>query len=254
MQYDDLEKYIEEYVVAPFYKKRSERLKHLKLHDILSRKNPYLFRAKNIQTAGDLASDILRAHLSSQEETIFGNLLESLAIHINTMVYGGSKAEEGKFKSIDLIFDKANTRYLVSIKSGVHWGNADQIRRMKQSFREAHEIMRAAGYTGNIININGCMYGKDSKPFKQNNVDNRCSYYKYCGQEFWKFISGDESLYITLIKPLAKEVQQRDDEFKALYTQVTNRLTKDLLNDFTDNDLINWQTILEFVSKQDSAT
>jgi len=106
INYSKLNKFITSDVVKPFYDKRIEKLTKTKLGAIVNRKNPYLFKAKNIQTAGDFAKDILDAFLSSQEETIFGDLLENLAIYVNKNIFNGHKAEEGKFKSVDLIFKR----------------------------------------------------------------------------------------------------------------------------------------------------
>src|SRR5215203_4829807 len=106
--------------IGTFHAKRLESLQQLKLNAVLARKNPYLFRAKNILTAHDLVVTILDAHLSSQEETIFGEFLEQLAIYICAMVYGGAKsAGEG----IDLEFERDESKYLVAIKSGPNWAN-----------------------------------------------------------------------------------------------------------------------------------
>jgi len=62
--------------IGEFHKRRADSLRKLKLSKILKRKNPYLFKAKNINDAHDLVKLILDAHLSSQEETIFGEFLE----------------------------------------------------------------------------------------------------------------------------------------------------------------------------------
>ena len=97
-----------------------DRLLELKLRNILKRKNPYLFKAKSINTSQDLVKSVLDAHLSSQEEGIFGNFLEQLALFICTKVYGGSKSSA---EGIDLEFEKDSIRYIVSIKSGPNWGN-----------------------------------------------------------------------------------------------------------------------------------
>jgi len=253
LDYELLHQYIEDYVVAPFYQKRTEKLEDLKLHTILKRKNPYLFKAKNIQTAGDFAKDLLNAHLSSQEETIFGDLLEGLAIHINATVYGGSKAETGVYKSIDLIFDKDKVRYAVGIKSGPYWGNSDQKSIMKNNFKRARELFKDDGWENEVVCINGCMYGKDRNPFKVDASDPEKNYYKYCGQEFWSFISGDDKLYQSIIIPLDKEVKKRDDRFKELCTIVINRLTKDLLDEFCTDDVLDWEAILDYVSKKATA-
>lgn len=139
IDYKKLDSFIASDVVTPFYEKRIEKLKSIKLKDVMSRKNPYLFKAKNIQTAGDLVNDILNAFLSSQEETIFGDLLENLAININHSVFGGKKAEENKFKSVDLIFQRDKKMYVVGIKSGPNWGNADQVSTMRKNLKEATE-------------------------------------------------------------------------------------------------------------------
>ena len=78
--------------IGIFHNGRLESLKKLKLNDILKRKNPYLFKAKNILDAHDLVKILLDAYLSSQEETIFGNFLEGLAIFINEKAYNGWKS------------------------------------------------------------------------------------------------------------------------------------------------------------------
>ena len=92
--YQDYYDYLAEHVIAPFYETRLNNLRQLKLLSVLKRKNPYLFKAKNIQVAGELVTGILDAYLSSQEETMFGNLLEGFAIHIAAARDNGVKSDE----------------------------------------------------------------------------------------------------------------------------------------------------------------
>ena len=73
--------------IGSFHENRLLKLQKLKLKDILKRKNPYLFKCKNVLVAGDLVKPILDAYLSSQEETIFGDFLEKIAIFVNSMVF-----------------------------------------------------------------------------------------------------------------------------------------------------------------------
>ncbi len=54
--------------IVDFHNKRIQSLENLKL-DRLLKKNPYLFKAKNIQTASELIRDLLDAFLSSSEES-----------------------------------------------------------------------------------------------------------------------------------------------------------------------------------------
>jgi len=120
--------------IGNFHGSRLRSLRKLKLRQILKRKNPYLFRAKNILTAQDFVKTLLDAYLSSQEETLFGDFLEGLAIYINSKVYRGTKSSA---EGIDLEFDKNGMRYIVSIKSGPNWGNSSQIRKMRDNFIKA---------------------------------------------------------------------------------------------------------------------
>jgi hypothetical protein len=69
-------------------------------------------------TAESFVRNILDAYLSSQEETIFGDFLEGLAIHINEKVHRGYKPLPQDFEGIDLIFDIDRVKYIVEIKSG----------------------------------------------------------------------------------------------------------------------------------------
>ncbi len=59
-----LTEFVEENIKT-FHNKRIDKLKSLKLSVLLKRKNPYLFKAKNINEASILIKDVLDAYLSS---------------------------------------------------------------------------------------------------------------------------------------------------------------------------------------------
>ena len=69
--------------IGNFHQKRIQSLDELKLAKVLKRKNPYLFKAKYVLTAEQIIKGLVDAHISSNEETIFGDWLEGLAIFIN---------------------------------------------------------------------------------------------------------------------------------------------------------------------------
>lgn len=226
--------------IGSFHEARLSSLNKLKLNEVLKKKNPYLFKAKNILTAQDLIKSILEAHLSSQEETMFGDFLEELAVFICGRVYGGRKsAAEG----IDLEFDRDGVRYIVSIKSGPNWGNSGQVNKMKEDFKKAKKVLRTNNPTLNVIAINGCCYGRDSKPDKGD-------YFKYCGQEFWEFISGDGDLYTEIIEPLGHKAKERNEEFLESYAQVINIFTHNFSAEFCINGKINWKKLVRFNSSR----
>lgn len=248
---EELQEFISESILKPFYEKRLKKVGELELSKILKRKNPYLFKAKNIHTSEELVRYVLDAFLSSQEETIFGNLLEGLAIFVCKKVFRGEKAEAGKFKSIDLIFNREGKTYIVSIKSGVYWGNKDQIAEMKKNFKEALRILVKQGEKNEIIAVNGCMYGRDNKPFKKDPKDAQKSYYKYCGQTFWDFVTGEKQFYKRIISPIDKEAKKRDEGFKEAYSAKINEMVKEFSENYLNKEgLIDWTKLLEYVSKQ----
>ncbi len=245
--------YLAEEVLTPFYENRLKSLNALCLYNILKRKNPYLFKAKNLELAGDFVKSIVDAFLSSQEETIFGNLLEGFAIYVSHRLHNGFKS---KFKSIDLEFERDNTYYIVGIKSGVNWGNADQINTMKNNFKLAKETLRAKGITEEIIAVNGCMYGKDRNPLKNKSKNKVIKdvdkvYYKYAGQDFWNFISGDDNLYQAIIVPIDRKAQEKDEVFKKAYSAKINEMTQVFMSNFMRENQIDWIKLIDYVSKRE---
>ncbi len=247
-------------VVTPFYEKRLEALKKLTLDDVLKKKNPYLVKAKNIEIAGDFVKTIVDAFLSSQEETMFGGLLEGFAIHISHNLHGGFKST---YKSVDLEFERDGKYHIVGIKSSANWGNGDQVRQMRSNFIEAKEHLREAGMTREIVVVNGCIYGKDANPLKRLSgakqkgkmvsveIEPDKVYYKYAGQDFWNFISGDDELYQDIIKPIDEQARRRNEAFKAVYTAKINEMTQAFVENYmTAENRIDWVKIIDVVSKR----
>ena len=92
--YQDFYKFLADRVVTPFYYERLMYLRcRMSLPQVFSRKNPYLLKAKNIASPDELVRSVLDAFLSSQEETMFGNRLETFAVHVSERLYGGFKSE-----------------------------------------------------------------------------------------------------------------------------------------------------------------
>lgn len=234
----DVIKYVEDNIEV-FHQKRIDGLNRLKLKTVLKKKNPYLFKAKHLLTAEEIIRKLTDAFISSNEETIFGDWLEGLAIFINQKVYGGRKSG---ITGIDLEFDKDNARYIVAIKSGPNWGNSSQIAKMKGDFTTARKALRTSNSRLTVIAVNGCCYGKNNNPDKG-------EYFKYCGEDFWFFISGQEYLYTDIIEPLGHNAKEKNELFMESYAKMINKFTKEFSNDFCDDKgVINWSKLVEFNS------
>lgn len=228
-----------EHNIQLFHQKRIESIQNIKLIGVIKRKNPYLFKAKNLVTAPDLVKTILDAFLSSQEEGIFGGFLEQLAIFICNQVYAGRKSAA---TGIDLEFDKDTITYIIAIKSGPNWGNSSQITKMKEDFRKAKKILGTNRSMTNVVAINGCCYGRDATPDKGD-------YVKLCGQLFWKFISGEQNLYLDIVEPLGYRAKEQNELFNTEYAKVINKFTAQFINVFCDADgAIKWDALIRLNS------
>jgi len=238
LDYNNLEKYIKEELVVGFYGKRFEKLETIRLNTLLKRKNPYLYRAKNLQTGEQFIRQILDAFLSSSEETQFGDLLEKLSIRICNEIFGGRKSAAA---GIDLEFERDGKYYIVSVKSSPNWGNSSQIKKMKTNFIAAKRALGTNSSIRNVIAVNGCCFGKDDIPDKGD-------YLKLCGQHYWSFISGDKDLYLKIIKPLGNQTKGKSFDFQKLYIKRLNEMTGEFLSLFCPNGIINWEMLIKYNS------
>lgn len=230
--------------IAEFHEARIKKVKSIDLKEVLEAKNPYLFKAKAITLSQEFINILLEAKMSSSEETIFGNWLEGLAIYINSLVYNGMKSSAD---GIDLEFVRDGKRFLVVIKSGPNWGNQSQISKMYSNFNEAKKRISTSGNKEEIIFVNGCCYSRDAIPhkFPKKGPD----YYKFCGQEFWEFISGDQNLYTDIIEPLGHQAVEMNKEYDIEYGALVNKITPEFQKEFCDEKgNINWNKIVELNS------
>jgi hypothetical protein len=237
----DVKQYVENNI-SIFHQKRIESLDRLKLKTVLRKKNPYLFKAKYILTTEKIIRSLTDAFISSNEETIFGDWLEGLAIFINKKVYNGWKSG---ITGIDLEFDRDGIRYIITIKSGPNWGNSSQIKKLNTDFKTAIKTLRTSKSDLQIVAVNGCCYGRDNKPDKGD-------YYKYCGQRFWEFISGDSDLYLTIIEPLGHKAKEKNEDFIKSYSKMINKFTVEFAKDFCNKaGEINWEKLVKFNSAKE---
>jgi hypothetical protein len=236
----DIEKvcnYVNENVVD-FHKHRIKLLEELKLDKLLT-KNPYLFKAKNITTAGEFISGLLEAFLSSSEEKLFGDFLEGLAVFIAEITCGGHKSTA---PGVDLEFLSNGVHYIVSVKSGPSWGNSSQQDKLEQDLKNAVTRVKQSKRGVNVQPVLGICYGKTKTSYVR-------GYMKVVGQNFWYLISENKNLYTDVIDPIGHRAKEHHENFKLEKDKVTNRFTKQFLDRFCeDSGAIDWVKIVEFNS------
>jgi hypothetical protein len=229
--------YVNENIVD-FHQRKVKSLEELQL-DKLLKKNPYLFKAKSIATAGELISNLLEAFLSSSEEKLFGDFLEGLAAFVAQRTCDGHKSTA---PGVDLEFFNKEVHYVVSVKSGPNWGNSSQHNRLEQDLKNAVARLKQSRRGANVQSVLGICYGKTRTGYLR-------GYLKIVGQNFWYFISEDKNLYTDIIEPIGHRAKEHNDDFSRERSRVTNLFTKQFLDRFCDaSGVINWVKLVQLNS------
>lgn len=224
--------------IGEFHQSRVARLQSVKLKEVLRKKNPYLFRAKNILTAEKLIESILDAFLSSSEEGLFGDFLEGLAIFVASKTLDGKKSAA---PGIDLEFEKESVKFIVAIKSGQNWGNNSQYEALRENFKRAAKVLRQSSSVKSIQAILGMCYGRMK-------TSDQGDYVKMAGQSFWHFLSGDRRLYTDIIDPLGFEAKRHNDKYLEERAVLVNKFTSEFSAEFCTRNRIDWKKLVEFNS------
>lgn len=234
---DDVREYVNQNIVD-FHRRRIKSLEELTLVKLL-RKNPYLFKAKNINTAGQLIDGLLNAFLSSSEEKLFGDFLEDLAVFVAGKTCNGHKSAA---TGVDLEFFNKGIHYVVSIKSGPNWGNSSQQTKLQQDLQKAVTTVKQARFGTNVQAVLGICYGKTRTNYVR-------GYLKVVGQNFWYLISENKHLYTDIIEPIGHRAKQHNDDFAHEKARVTNKFTKKFIDGFCDETgAIDWVKLVEWNS------
>lgn len=237
LSFDSVNAFVNENIVD-FHQKRIKSLESLTL-DKLLKKNPYLFKAKNILTASKLVQGLLEAFLSSSEEKLFGDFLEDLAIFIASQTCGGHKSTA---PGVDLEFENQGIHYIVSVKSGPNWGNSSQQSKLADDLQKAVNRVKQSQHGINVQSILGICYGKTRTNYLR-------GYLKVVGQNFWYLISENENLYTDIIEPVGYHAKEHNDAFIKEKARVENKYSGEFIDGFCDQDsAIDWVKLVEFNS------
>lgn len=234
---DEVREYVNENVVD-FHQQKIKSLEELHLEKLLT-KNPYLFKAKNISTAGELITNLLEAFLSSSEEKFFGDFLEGLAVFIAQKTCHGHKSTAS---GVDLEFFNKNVHYVVSVKSGTSWGNSSQQDKLEQDLKNAVVRVKQLKRGANVQPVLGICYGKTKTSYVR-------GYLKVVGQNFWYLISENKNLYTDIIEPIGHRAKVHNENFMHERSRVINLFTKQFIDRFCDvTGAIDWIKLVGFNS------
>ncbi|MBQ7677123.1 MAG: hypothetical protein IJT32_02700 [Lachnospiraceae bacterium] len=224
-----------------FYSALISKIDSINIKDIMRSKNPYLYRAKSMQTSSEIIESILQAFVSSSEETIFGNcFFEPIAI-------AASNGIKSNTEGVDIeIFDPDNNvKYVVAVKSGTSVFNADNKKRQEENFTKAGRALKTSGSKIRFEAIVGYAYGTKNETGR----GKAKIYEEVAGEEFWEIITGDRDFYTKIISFMGTLPEKYIDDYKISYAKASNRLIRDFSAEFCNIDgTINWEKLVAFNS------
>jgi len=219
-----------------FYSSRLSSLEKLSLRKVLSKKNPYLYRALGVEKAAEIVEQNLAAFVISSDETIFGNcFFEPLA-----KLASGGKVSDAE--GVDFTVEFSDRYLAVAVKSGPNWGNRDQHKRQSTNFDSLRS--RLFKIQKQFDPLVGQAYGRQASEPTENSRFRRVS-----GQAFWQEITGDADFYLKLIRLMKDVPANNRPKFRALWDQAVNRFTAEFIKDFCDDrGAIDWEKLVIFSS------
>ena len=219
-----------------FYQRRIKKLSELKLSNVLRKKNPYLYRAIGVQNATEIVAEILRAYMSSSDESIFGDaFFEPIA----KMCSGGIVSPS---EGVDVALETDTVYKAVAVKSGPNIFNASQAKRQDQEFKSLRS--RLLKLHKQYDALLGHAYGRKSSDPMNNRI-----YRIRSGQALWEELTGDPNFYLKLISLMRDYPKQHRADFEEEWNKAINRFNHDFLNNFGNPDgSINWEKLLRFNS------
>ena len=226
--------------IGVFHRRRVANIEALNLIQVLTAKNPYLFRAKHLESPADLVRALLDARLSSAEEGLFGQFLEALAVFVAEEKCGGRKSG---ITGIDIELERDGVRYLIAVKSGKAWGNSTQHKKLRDNFLTAVRVLKQNNAVGEIQPTLGICYGR----FK---TVNNGAFLHIGGQSFWALISGEPDLYMDIIEPIGYRAKEFNEDFNEKRMHALGRMVREFTERFCLPDgQIDWQKVVTLVSK-----
>lgn len=226
-----------------FYSKRSVALNGLKLINTLKRKNPYLYRAAGVADASEIVEEILRAHVSSSDETLFGNeFFEPLAKWVAQQANPNHTIATSDGEGVDITITTSISVMPIAVKSGVNVFNADSKKKQGENFATLNRrLLKLALHFDPVV---GYCYGR-----KQQSSRSKVNFRELAGQAFWELITDENDFYLRIVRLMGQKPIEHRPAFQQSFDQAKNRFTKEFLLDFSDESgAINWDRLLEFNS------
>ncbi len=196
-----------------------------------------MFKALGVESATEIVEGLLRAFLSSSDETIFGN------VFFEPIVKAVSGGVVSPTEGVDIAIE-TDTRYTaIAVKSGPNPFNSSQVKRQDQEFRTLRSrLMKLQKQFDPLL---GHCYGRRSGEPTDKRV-----YRIRMGQAFWAELTGDDDFYLKLMDAISVKItQEHRVKYHVAWEHAVNRYVQEFTRDFcASNGAIDWSKLLAFNS------
>ena len=231
-----------------FFAKRTEALDKLRLQKKLKDKSPYLMRAIGVADASEIVEEILDAHISSSDETIFGNdFFEPLAKWVAEQAYAGTQTTTVQIsgaEGCDISIEHAGVYEAIAVKSGPKVFNAQSKKRQVEEFQKLQSRMaKTKKFFAPLV---GYCYGSK---LQRENPDKPAPFAELAGQRFWHHLTGDAGFYLRIVDLMKSKPIEHRQGFMASYTMAKNKFVKEFSASYTNEDgTIDWLKLTQMNS------
>lgn len=233
------QKVINEFVMDSIDELKSVDRKYKKFSELMSKHNPYELSVF-CNTPKKIVDFVMISHKQTSRQTIMGNLLESIAIKISSVILGGYKSKE---ECTDLEWVNDDLFHYRGWKSSPKWCNADQKKRVNIKVGELKENNDFGSFK--VLTS----YGKITKKNTEKNFT------QLSGQDSWYEISNDPEMYNKVMIAIVKHSKYLNQVIEDIYSSNVKESVEWVDRNFTNKDkTINFIKINEYVSGRNKVT
>ena len=208
--------------------------KGINFPNLLSKCNPYAL-VVNCKNSQEVVDFVLQRHKQTSSETIWGYLLEAIAVKVSKITLNGYKSER---MCTDIEWECDGNKHYRGWKSSPKWSNSDQ----KKNVNNEESKMKELKDFGSFKVLTS--YGKTSKRSEKNT-----KYIQLSGQDAWEEISNDLELYNKVLIGIEKNSEKIGQFIETLYLSDNENSIQWVKNNFTNEDeSINFIKVNEYVS------
>jgi hypothetical protein len=219
---------VEEFEIT-FARPYAAKLKAIKLKEIISHKNAYLYRASGINTCHEIVRRAMEDYVSASVEGYFGSFFESVA----RITSSGVKPVGGG--EVDLDIRRGDVAYLYAIKSGAKGFNSSSYDKARRDLESAERRLRQDRIR--VEKKIAFAYGRKRTTFKD-------GIERLASKSFWEEVSGDAEFYKKLLDICAFLAPLYTADMAAPY----DNLLEEAHHLFCEEDHLNWDIVLRLVS------